>query len=284
MTPSHTGRGIDALMRRARARPAARRRDDEPSHLRLARLAVWLSVGAIVAGALITLLPRAWAQPMTLAARDAQAALDQAQAAGLLTGVQASIDALRAGQRAVAGGTRAGTGAACFNCHGLNGEGDASGGFPRLAGLPAFYLAKQMDDYANGSRNNDKMTPIANAMSVDERRAVAIYYATLPVPAGRPVPADPARVQQGANIAAVGSSARGLQACSNCHGVAGSGMPPDVPPLAGQNPRYLALQLALWQQGTRRNDVAGVMADVARRLSPDEQRAVAEYFGALPPR
>lgn len=268
----------------------------EPLHLRLARLAVWLSAGAIVLGVLLTLLPRAWAQsaqpaqavqPMpaaTLAARDAQTALDEARAAGLLTAVEASVASVSAGQRAVAGGSGAGTGAACFNCHGMHGEGDASGGFPRLAGLPAFYLAKQLADYANGSRRNDKMTPIAQAMSAQEHLDTAVYYATLPVPPAKPVAADPARVQQGANIAAVGSSQRGLQACANCHGAGGSGLAPDVPPLAGQNPRYLALQLAAWQQGTRRNDVAGVMADVARRLSADEQRAVAEYFGALPPR
>lgn len=267
---------------------------DDGMHLRLARVAVWLSAGAIVLGMLLGLLlsqlPQARAQsstavqPATLAARDAQTALESARAAGLLTGVEASVDSVRAGQRAVAGGTGAGTGAACFNCHGMRGEGDASGGFPRLAGLPAFYLAKQLDNYADRTRPNDKMTPIAVAMTPEERRDAAIYYATLPVPEARPVPADPARVQQGANIAAVGSSARGLQACANCHGVAGIGLPPDVPPLAGQNPRYLALQLQAWQQGRRRNDVAGVMADVARRLSPEEQRAVADYFGALPPK
>lgn len=50
------------------------------------------------------------------------------------------------GHLIVVGGGPGGAGAACFSCHGLQGDGDAGGAFPRLAGLDVHYLAKQMDD------------------------------------------------------------------------------------------------------------------------------------------
>ena len=188
-----------------------------------------------------------------------------------------------AGQRVASGGTKAGPGAACFNCHGMRGEGDSSGAFPRLAGQPGYYLFKQLENYADGSRPNDVMTPIAVQMTSEERRDVAAYYATLEAPYRAVAGLDPGLAQTGATIAAVGSSALGLQACVSCHGPNGNGMPPDVPYLAGQNVRYLELQLQLWDQGRRTNDPLGVMTDVARRLSPEQRRAVAVYFASLPP-
>jgi cytochrome c553 len=43
--------------------------------------------------------------------------------------------------------------AACTACHGVHGEGTpGSGYFPRLAGKPAAYLARQMQDFQNGLR------------------------------------------------------------------------------------------------------------------------------------
>jgi cytochrome c553 len=42
---------------------------------------------------------------------------------------------------------------ACTTCHGVHGEGTpGSGYFPRLAGKPAAYLARQMQDLQNGLR------------------------------------------------------------------------------------------------------------------------------------
>jgi cytochrome c553 len=188
-----------------------------------------------------------------------------------------------AGQRAASGGTAAGPGAACFNCHGIRGAGDGTGAFPRLAGQAAYYLFKQLSNYADGTRPNEVMTPIAVQMTERERRDVAVYYATLQAPFRTPAGLDPGRVQRGGTLAAVGSASLGLQACAGCHGPNGIGMPPDVPYLAGQGPGYLALQLRLWHEGTRRNDPLGVMADVARRLSDEDRQAVAAYFASLQP-
>ena len=50
------------------------------------------------------------------------------------------------GHAIAVGGGPGGAGAACFSCHGLQGQGDGGAAFPRLAGLDAQYLARQMAD------------------------------------------------------------------------------------------------------------------------------------------
>ncbi|SEH68089.1 Cytochrome c553 [Stutzerimonas xanthomarina] len=56
---------------------------------------------------------------------------------------------------------------ACITCHGAEGEGMAAAGFPRLAGLPAGYMRKQLGDFASGARANPTMQPIAAALSAE---------------------------------------------------------------------------------------------------------------------
>jgi len=72
---------------------------------------------------------------------------------------------------------------ACQICHGAAGEGLAQAGFPRLSALGAPYLQRQLDAFADGTRVNAVMMPIAKALSVADRAAVSAYYAALPVPA-----------------------------------------------------------------------------------------------------
>ena len=55
----------------------------------------------------------------------------------------------QAGARIAEEGTSAGA-PACVSCHGVDGNPDGSGTFPRLFGLPQNYLFKQLGDYAGG--------------------------------------------------------------------------------------------------------------------------------------
>ena len=70
----------------------------------------------------------------------------------------------------------------CVTCHSVDGQGDGSGSFPRLTGQPAWYLDKQLDDYASDARPDDLMTPVAQSLSEDDRAAVSAYYASLAAP------------------------------------------------------------------------------------------------------
>jgi cytochrome c553 len=172
---------------------------------------------------------------------------------------------------------------ACFTCHGMDGAGDGSGAFPRLTGQSAWYLYKQLKDYASGARPNDVMSPIAKALTDKQMEDVSGYYAAQRAPARRTsLISDPEALQRGGAISAAGLAAKSVPACINCHGPSGRGLPPSFPYLAGQYAPYIELQLMLWKQGKRRNDPLGVMAQLARQLSPEEIRALALYFASVP--
>jgi cytochrome c553 len=174
--------------------------------------------------------------------------------------------------------------APCLACHGADGGGQAAAGFPRLAGLPAAYLRKQLDDFAAGTRSNATMQPVASALSEDERAAVAAYYAGLPVPTQPPAtPLDPAQQTLGEALATRGRWSQGLPACAQCHGPDGVGVGEHFPPLRGQSATYLANQLHAWQQGARHNDPLELMHSVAGKLSDADVTAISAWYAAPPP-
>lgn len=170
---------------------------------------------------------------------------------------------------------------ACQSCHGADGGGQATAGFPRLAGLDAAYLAKQLDDYAKGSRANPVMQPIARSLSADERQAVATYYSRLPVPAPGTMATAPAG-GAGATLAQRGRWTQNLPACEQCHGPGGVGVGANFPPLVGQPATYLQAQLKAWQDGTRHNDPLELMQQLSRALSAQDIAAVSQWFAAQP--
>ena len=173
---------------------------------------------------------------------------------------------------------------ACAACHKLNGTGEPSGAFPRLTGQGGFYLYKQLKDYAAGLRESQIMGPIAKQLTDIEMQDVAGWYALATGPVISPQSGDPRQIQQGGVLSAVGSPERNIPGCANCHGAAGTGMPPSFPYLAGQFARYTRDQLAAWKDGSRRNDPLNVMRDIAARLGDDDMAAAAQYFAhAHPP-
>jgi cytochrome c553 len=175
---------------------------------------------------------------------------------------------------------------ACSRCHGVLGRGNPEeGAAPRIAAQPAFYLEKQLDDFAEGTRPSAKMAPVARALSDEQRSAVAAYYGSLwwvPYPEETPY-AEPMLIQQGGVLSAIGDAERGIGACEICHADAGVGIAPSFPYLAGQYADYTEKQLSMWKAGERRNDPLDVMAEIARRLEEDEIRALALYFARVRP-
>ncbi|HET8726380.1 MAG TPA: c-type cytochrome [Alphaproteobacteria bacterium] len=170
----------------------------------------------------------------------------------------------------------------CFQCHGLKGEGDPAGAFPRLADQSVWYLYDSLKDYASGARQNAIMTPIAQALSDQQMQDVAAYYAAQEdVPYPPPPKVDPMALQRGAAISAIGAAERGVQACINCHGPSGVGMPPSYPYLAGQYADYMILQLNLWREGRRGGDPLGVMEVIAKQLTNEDIEAVSRYFASV---
>ena len=189
---------------------------------------------------------------------------------------------LDAGRAVVVGGEEASV-TPCFMCHGLDGVGDSAGAFPRITGQAAFYMYKQLIDYASGARADDVMTPIAREMSEPQMADVAFYYSVLHAPYAPPPAVAPELLARGREIAEDGLPETGVQACNLCHGEDGTGNPPLFPYLAGQYAPYTELQLQLFKRGERANDGLGVMRAIARDLSEDDIRALALYYETLRP-
>ncbi|MBU8536591.1 c-type cytochrome [Falsiroseomonas tokyonensis] len=207
-----------------------------------------------------------------------------AAAAVELLGNPPSPRQVASGRAVAAGAGGQGQQGACFACHGFDGAGQAAAGFPALAGQSAEYLHEQLERYASGARPNPIMQPIAAAMTPDQRRDVSVYYAAQPpqASAGARPQGDPALLQHGGNLSAIGSAERGVQACQNCHGPGGIGLWPNYPRLAGQPADYLAAQLRAWKQGERPGDEPyNFMANIAARLTEDDIRAVSLYFASV---
>ena len=170
---------------------------------------------------------------------------------------------------------------ACVSCHGADGMGLAAAGFPRLAGLPAGYLSKQLEDFRSGSRISPVMQPLAKALAEDEIRAVIQTLAAMPAPATPAISRSATPNGLGERQALRGAWDRQVPECVTCHGPGGVGVGQTFPPLAGQSAAYLTAQLNAWRDGTRRNDPDDLMGHIAKSLSAEEVTAVADYFSKV---
>ncbi len=169
---------------------------------------------------------------------------------------------------------------ACLGCHGPDGMGMAAAGFPRLAGLPAGYLSKQLRDFRDGTRKNPIMEPLAKALSDAEIAAVTLSLAAMPAPAtpdNRRQQMAGSPVQQ---LALYGDWSRQIPGCVQCHGPGGGGVGEHFPPLAHQPAAYLVAQLNAWRDGSRHNDPNQLMVSVAKAMTDAEVKAIADYFAA----
>ena len=141
---------------------------------------------------------------------------------------------------------------ACATCHGAEGEGMAAAGFPRLAGLSANYMRKQLADFASGSRANLIMQPIAAALSREEAEAVSTTLAEKPQPQLERIDRTALVDGPGETLALRGAWDRNIPECVACHGPSGTGVGDAFPPLAGQSAQYLSSQLTAWRQAPAR--------------------------------
>lgn len=175
----------------------------------------------------------------------------------------------------------------CMTCHGATGMGDAASGTPRLAGLSAAYIAKQLADFASETRPDQVMTPIAEGLDEEERAAVAAFYAEMEprMPDVRAVTEADARVvQSGAALWARGDPVSDVQACVACHGGSQAAGHGDIyPEIGGQPADYLAIELRQFQAGERSNDPGALMRSIAVRLTPEQITAVSAYLSEVAP-
>jgi cytochrome c553 len=173
--------------------------------------------------------------------------------------------------------------AACTACHGVHGEGKpGSGFFPRLAGKPAAYLARQLQDFQNGLRKYGPMEYTTRQLSPAYMQEIAEYFAAQQVPYARS-PAPPVTVailQRGEQLVGRGDPERRIPACAACHGNQLTGVEPSTPGLVGLPYAYISSQLGSWRTHTRATVAPDCMAVVAGRLSASDITAVAAWLAS----
>lgn len=165
--------------------------------------------------------------------------------------------------------------AKCFACHGLDGI-SADPAIPRLAGLQAAYIVRQLKNFAEGRRRNEDMAPMAADLSDDAQQAVAEWYASQKPVSGKA--GDGALSEAGRQIYEEGNGDPAVQPCVTCHQADGGGNA-RFPRLAGQSRTYLQKQLEDFKAGRRATEPQ--MASIARPLSSKEIKGLVEYVGGL---
>ena len=174
--------------------------------------------------------------------------------------------------------------AVCSACHGTAGEGNELLNAPKLNGLQAWYLERQILNFKHGLRGADpgdtfgaQMAPMA-ATLVDEAAIsnVVAYIASLPNTDSAPtISGDIAR---GKHI---------YTTCGSCHGKGGQGIwSQNAPTLNGANDWYIARQLENFRQGIRGShpqDLYGKQMTLITIMLRDEQdiQDVVAYINTL---
>lgn len=167
--------------------------------------------------------------------------------------------------------------AVCAGCHGADGKSVAPM-FPSLAGQHGVYLKKQLNDFVDGRRKNDMMSPIVTALKTEDVNAVADYFSAQK-PAGGNA-GDAKLIETGMTFYQEGNSDTGVPGCVGCHMDEGVGNK-TYPRLAGQTSMYIAQQLANFKSGARTNDNGSLMRSVAAKMTEQEMNAVAEYLASI---
>ncbi len=163
----------------------------------------------------------------------------------------------------------------CTSCHNSDGN-STNPDYPKIAGLDAAYIAKQIKDFKNYKRANNVMGPLSETIDEAQIDALAKYYSKQK--RAPEAVTDPSLAAKGQLIYDQGIDATAVPACGGCHETDGSGSR-KFPRLAGQHTAYLISQMKNFRSGVRNND--GRMRAVARRLTEDEIVAVAEYIAGL---
>lgn len=171
---------------------------------------------------------------------------------------------------------------ACTACHGSQGRAGPDGYYPRIAGKPAGYLYNQLLNFRDGRRHYGLMTGLLDTLSDAYLAEIALHFASLdlPYPAPRPSALPPDVLERGRTIALQGDAGARLPSCASCHGKALTGVAPGVPGLLGLPRDYLNAQLGAWRTGQRRALPPDCMAEIARRLTPEDLSAVTAWLAA----
>jgi cytochrome c553 len=187
----------------------------------------------------------------------------------------------------------------CAGCHGEFGQGGKEGEYPRLAGLPAPFIALQLILFRDRERTNMAMVEYVDHRQMPEPdiRDVSAYLASLDLPSKLP-PADETtpgfnayeRLLASKRVVQIPLAEGDLEAgrslyrreCASCHGVQGQGDQKDaVPLLAGQYTNYLWRQVDKYIDKRRLHDPSSPGEELLAAFTPEELRDIFAYLSTL---
>ena len=185
----------------------------------------------------------------------------------------------------------------CAGCHGEFGQGNISGEYPRIAGLDAEYIAKQLSDFKLRKRINIPMIPFANDRELpgDDVRVIAGYLAQIQLPT-KLAPIDEEnfdaleRLHASKRVVNIkdypGDKEQGRKfydnECATCHAKDGSGIKKKkAPMLAGQYSEYLLRQIKNYRSGERLHDEEEDDRELFNEISDELIHGMLAYLATL---
>ena len=168
---------------------------------------------------------------------------------------------------------------ACMACHGPKGI-STNPEWPSLAGQHESYLVKQMRDFkGNHGRSSPVMAAMLANLSEQDMDDLAVFYASFPASVG----VTPNQyLKRGEQLYRGGDFNKHITACIACHGPKGTGnAQAGFPVISGQHAAYAILQLQLFKDKKRSNDLNSIMRDISARMDMDDMTAVAHYIAGL---
>ena len=187
----------------------------------------------------------------------------------------------------------------CAACHGEYGEGKPDGEYPRLAGLPKAYIAKQLRDFKSRERLNIPMIPYANERELpgDDISTIAAYLENIKL-ATKLQPVEVidkdfdalGRLQDSKLVVNIARMDGNIEAgkrfydreCAGCHAKDGYGKPAKlIPQLAGQHSEYLRRQIEKFRKAKRLHDGDPEDQKIFQQISNAEIHDVLSYMSVL---
>jgi cytochrome c553 len=166
----------------------------------------------------------------------------------------------------------------CAACHSADGNSVIAAN-PKLAGLNAEYINKQLTEFKSGARKNAIMSGMVASLSPQDMLNLAAYFSSQQPKPG--TSKDQALALTGQKIYRGGVQGAGVPACASCHGPQGKGIPAQFPRLAGQHGDYVYTQLNAFRVGERANDAAKMMRSIAAKMTDADMKAVSSYIQGL---
>ena len=140
----------------------------------------------------------------------------------------------------------------CALCHGKQGQGILGGGYPRIGGLPEWYLQHQTEQFVSEKRPNPAMVTVGrlDSMSEKDMEDLNAYIASIDLKKEVPefeIPTYKGDAERGKELY--------KDDCKTCHGRKAEGKKKkEAPPTAGQYSEYLLRQVDFFKTKFRWHD------------------------------